>query len=1042
MMNVRFKSWLDSHCFPASGILNSSAIPELMKDSKRQAAAAVPPGVPSRKIFMGSAWLLACLQVVGAAPLEDEFREPPNPAKPGVYWYFMDGNIDRKELIRDLDSMKEAGLGHVLWLEVNVDVPRGPVTMLSEEWMKSFEAGVKHAAKLGIDVTLGTGPGWTGSGGPWIKPEESMQHLVFSECEVRGPARIEQKLTIAPQRDHWWKMLDCDFYEDVAVYAVPAVKPVIANAGEKAFYSRADYMHDGPTFLPAPAVHDEAAPEDIIAPEGIIDLTKFLKPGGTLVWDAPAGKWTVLRFGRRSNGTSNLPAAKPMVGLDHDKFSKQALEKHFDQFCAKLIDRAGPVGSEGKGGLVALHLDSWEMNAQNWSPTLLDEFKRRRGYDFTPWLPTFSGRVVRDRASSERALWDLRLTIQELMLENYVGHFRDLAKQRGLKFSIEHYGGTQIADLELGAFADVPMCEFWSTKYDCSHSAFEAASVAHTLGRPVVSSEAFTGHRDEKGRHYPGSLKNQADWAFAAGVNHIKFHTFVHQALGDDALPGMTMGDWGMRWHRGQTWWPMVGAFHRYLARCSHLLQQGTAVSDVLYLTAEGAPHVFIAPPSALAGAGVLPDKKGYSFDGGAPSVLQQMKVVDGCIGVPGATQYRLLVLPRFETMTPEFLGRIIELVESGATVLGYPPGASPSLVNFPQCDAKVKQLAQTLWGAPPYAAERKVGKGRIILDAGAAEFLQRRPAPTTVKNKESVYPDYAVTARLLEAMKVPEDFRADQPLRHAHRNAAQRDIYFVSNPVDTRVEATATFRVPLGRPQLWNPATGEIRHLPEFKHEGQCTSVPLTFEANESYFIVFAREASAVPAGKGGNFPRLEARSTLEGPWEVSFDPKWGPFDSAQGRRPGEFLFESLQDWTAHPTPGIKYYSGIATYRKTFPFAGETAGAGQRHYLDLGTVHDIARVRLNGKDLGVLWAAPWRVEISSALRQGENRLEIEVANRWSNRLLGDQQEPDKNVRVLKWESGLLEGKEFPAGRYTFSTSRGLGELLPSGLLGPVRLMK
>ncbi|MFN5579707.1 MAG: glycosyl hydrolase, partial [Akkermansiaceae bacterium] len=141
-----------------------------MKDSKRQAAAAVPPGVPSRKIFMGSAWLLACLQVVGAAPLEDEFREPPNPAKPGVYWYFMDGNIDRKELIRDLDSMKEAGLGHVLWLEVNVDVPRGPVTMLSEEWMKSFEAGVKHAAKLGIDVTLGTGPGWTGSGGPWIKP--------------------------------------------------------------------------------------------------------------------------------------------------------------------------------------------------------------------------------------------------------------------------------------------------------------------------------------------------------------------------------------------------------------------------------------------------------------------------------------------------------------------------------------------------------------------------------------------------------------------------------------------------------------------------------------------------------------------------------------------------------------------------------------------------------------------------------------------------------------------------------------------------------
>ena len=422
---------------------------------------------------------------VNADTMEDAFRNPPDSARPGVYWYFMDGNLDRDEMIRDLDSMKEAGLGHVVYLEVNVDVPRGPVEALSPQWLDLFANAVHHAEKIGIDVTLGAGPGWTGSGGPWIKPEESMQHLVFSATEVKGPAAFSGKLPVAPQRDHWWKMLDCDFYEDVAVYAFPACQPTIEDADQKAFYTRPGYSSGhSPAFLPAPAKHAETPKEDVIDP----------------------------------------------------------------------------------------------------------------------------GKII-----------------------------------------VEPYEMTQTADLELGALADVPMCEFWSTKYDCSHAVLEAASVAHTLGKPVVSSEAFTGHRDEKGRHYPGSLKNQADWAFAVGVNHFQFHTFVHKPLGEEARPGMTMGPWGVRWDRGQTWWPMAGGFHRYLARCSHLLQQGRGVSDVLYLTPEGAPHVFNPPPSALAGSGNLPDKKGYSFDGCPPGILKQMTVRNGLVGVPGGTSYRLLVLPRFD---------------------------------------------------------------------------------------------------------------------------------------------------------------------------------------------------------------------------------------------------------------------------------------------------------------------------------------------------------------------------------------------------------
>lgn len=988
-------------------------------------------------------WIFAALCWLGAAfgrpahgaCLEEEFRNPPDSARPGVYWYFMDGNLDRDEMIRDLDAMKEAGLGHVVHLEVNVNVPRGPVVSLSPQWLEMFGDAVRHAEKIGIGVTVGSGPGWTGSGGPWIAQEESMQHLVVSETNLKGPSAFRGQLPVAPQRDKWWKMQECDFYQDVAVHAFPACKPTIGDAAQKAFYGRGHYSaNEGTAFIPAPARHPDTPAGDRIDPEMIIDLTDKLAADGTLVWDVPPGEWTVLRFGRRSNGTSNRPASHPVVGLDHDKFDRGLLDKHFAHYGAKLIAAAGLPAPGSTGGLQAMHLDSWEMNAQNWNPQLLREFQQRRGYDFTPFLATLSGRVVRDRAASERALWDFRLTIHELILENYAGHLRTLAHRHGLRFSVEPYGLTQTADLDLGALADMPMGEFWSTKYAFGDGCITAASVARVHGKPVVAAEAFTGHRDERGRSHPWSLKNQADWALAIGINQFQIHTFTHQALGETAHPGMTMGEWGIRWDRHQTWWPMVGAFHRYLARGSQLLRQGTAVSDVLYLTPEGAPNAFHPPASALAGSELLPDKKGYSFDGSSPAWLKDMVVEDGRFGIRGGTFYQLLVLPRFETMTPAVLKDVIRLVESGATVVGYPPSASPSLVDFPTCDDEVKRLAVSLWGEPPYAAERKVGRGRVVLDAGAQKFFSSNPTPNFKKSGDSVYPEYAVTASLLEKAGIPEDFQSDHPLRFTHRRTATANIYFVANPADQTVNCNAVFRIKDGTPQLWDPVTGEIRSLPQFEQEGERTRVPLTFAPYQGCFIVFARDGKPAPAGNTGyvNFPEAESLLTLEGAWQLAFDPRCGG--------PKMITLPELQDWTTHAERGIKYYSGIATYRK--PFTHQVSGPAQtgRWFLDLGTVHDIARVRLNGKDLGVVWCAPWQVEVTSAIREGENQLEIEVANRWSNRQLGDTQAPDKDARMLQWANGMLDGKEYKTGRYTFSTAPALGQLLPSGLIGPVTL--
>jgi hypothetical protein len=280
--------------------------------------------------------------------------------------------------------------------------------------------------------------------------------------------------------------------------------------------------------------------------------------------------------------------------------------------------------------------------------------------------------------------------------------------------------------------------------------------------------------------------------------------------------------------------------------------------------------------------------------------------------------------------------------------------------------------------------------------------------------------------------MGVPEDFQSDGPVRFTHRQTEDKDIYFIANTSNSKVETTCKFRVKRGMPQLWNPVTSAIRPLPQFVHERKTTSVPMTFEPHQSFFVVFPRDGkSTQPANADTvNFPKTVPVATLDGAWEVSFDPQWGG--------PDKITFKALEDWTERSERGIKYYSGIATYRKSFDLSRQS---GKRLYLDLGTVHDIARVRLNGRDLGVVWCAPWRVDITGNVKAQANALEIEIANRWPNRLLGDQQPPDKDVRIVKWDSGFLGGREYKTGRYTFATTDGPNTLLPSGLLGPVQLM-
>ncbi len=984
-------------------------------------------------------FLLLCFSFALGADesLREAFMHPPDSARPGVYWYFNDGNMNEKEMIEDLRSMKEAGLRRALFLEVNVGVPQGKVKMMSEPWLDNVSKSFIAAEKMGIDIVLGTGPGWCGAGGPWVKPEEAMQHLVTSEIEVKGPSVYEGELPLGKQHFTQWAPVERPYYEDVAVYAFPRSNPRIGEIEEKALYYRGPISSDPNVnpFLSEPGSDKEKVQGQNIDPRSMIDLTKFLKPGGKLRWEVPPGDWTILRMTRRNTGVVTRPAPEAGIGQETDKLSAKPVEDHLDYYVGSLIKKIGV----DRNPIKTLHSDSWEVGAQNWTKDFLNDFHKRRGYDARPLLPIFSGRVIEEFEKSERFLWDVRQTCSELVTEVHTIAMKNWGSKHGMNLSIEPYDMNPAGDFNLGACADIPMGEFWKETFNSSFSVWNATSIGHVLGKKIVATESFTSAADPW-IEYPTSIKNQGDWALTMGINRFFFHTFAHQPFGDQNRPGMTFGPYGVNWNRGQTWWPMVEDYHDYLSRCSHLMQQGTTTAELLYLTGEDAPCSAYPPEDAFEGVSPILDKRGYGFDLCSPKILiEKASVREGRIVFPGGASYSMLVLPKLKMMTPPLITKIKELVQSGATIVGNPPLKSPSLTNYPTCDQTVRKLSQEIWGSlktPSKVTHRPFGLGSVYWGG-------ELNSPVIPKVRGSIYPSYEATSKILKSRGVLQDFIGNGKIRYAHHQLEDGEFYFISNRTNEKTVSPCVFRVATGTPELWNPISGETTPLVSYEQKGGVTALTIPFESHQSYFIFFKQKKGndlhhgQTTASNNSpstiDFPNSEVVLDLSKSWEVSFDPRWGG--------PKKTSFETLHDWTTSDQRGIKYYSGIAAYSKTFNF---TPDANKRVYLNLGVVHDMARVYLNGKDLGVVWTAPWEVELTQKLKKGKNELKIEVVNRWPNRLIGDSQPEDANVRTLQWPEGLLEGKKIQTGRYTFTNStqfyKADSPLLPSGLLGPVTL--
>ena len=1089
-----------------------------------------------KKLLSATAVLLtalACTPQNSMEELQKGWENPPQSARNRVWWHWMNGNITKDGIRKDLQWMKDTRQGGVH----NFDAALGTPTIvdkrliyMDEGWKDAFAYAVKVADSLGLEFTVASAPGWSSTGGPWVSEKDAMKKLVWSEAYASGNVNMA-----LPEPPHTTGAFldgapagrgsagtDYEYYEDIAVIAVkqPADRQTAAALGAKVTASGGNFTlqqltngsisdavmlprddkagfawiqyefpepvtiksmkmvgaggggfgggtpatqlessDDGKTFTrvcyvrggnvaqvtmsvpvttakyfrirvdnprasgggffgmgggpsappagtmiaelelypysrvhrfedkaafssasnltsaPTPTVENEAFP----SAEDVVDVTEYYQ-NGKLTWNAPAGNWKIIRYGWSLTGKQNHPAPLEATGLEVDKLDPEAWTRYFHTYLDMYKDAAG--GMIGQRGVQYVLTDSYEAECETWTPAMFSEFQNRRGYDLRKWLPVLSGEIIGSPQQSDAFLFDWRATIGELIADNYTLLSKIAKEDYGMlgRYTESHEGGrAYVGDgMDLKATAEVPMSAMWVTApwvpvgpdgqpdmsvYDADDK--ESASVAHIYGQNIAAAESMTapGGGGKSYSYHPGNLKYVADRELSNGINRFVIHESAHQP--DDVhVPGMSLGGIGQWFNRHDSWAPMAGIWADYMSRSCFMLQAGKNVADVLYYYGEDAnvTSTFSVKPAV---------PLGYQWDYLNPDgLLNHISYSNGQLVYTGGTAYKVLWMDRnMEVMSMPVLRKIASLAQAGAWIGGVRPSRPASLTDDA---AAFEALVADIW------------------DSGRKNVVETKEL-----------------ADLLKAAGISEDVNIPAGYKFLHRTLEGADIYWVNKPAKDYQTVTLSFRVNGLKPMLWHPDNGVQEEVSYTRHDGR-TDVILNLVPDDAVFVVFSgkadKEYTVSAATKKSEMP-------LEGTWTVQFQEKRGAPASAE--------FAALGSYTDSSEAGIKYFSGIAQYTKSFE-----AQPGEKTVLDLGHVADLAEVYVNGEYCGAAWKEPYLVDISKAVKPGSNSLEVKVANVWVNRLIGDEQPGATRI-------GWTDARGF----------NGQEPLLPAGLLGPVKVI-
>jgi hypothetical protein len=1110
--------------------------------------------VTTKKAFLFSTAFVLCFNCFSQTkndPIYLNFFTPPNSAKPRVWWHWMNGNITKDGIRKDLEWMQRVGIGGFQNFDAALGTPQiveKRLTYMTPDWIDAFRFTTRLADSLHLEMAIAGSPGWSESGGPWVKGEDGMKKIVWTETNVKGGGskivlpkpqdvtgpfqNISKGLEFGESGDNGKKY---HLYKDVAVvaYKLPAadvsmkdLNPTVTSSGGKFTLSqlidgdletknllprdstngygwiqfaftqpqtikaitmvgggnpgvfgfgadakdsrKLEASEDGTHFtlvsiIPPGAVLEQtislpattakyfrvtvknppppanigsefgfsgipikdpggteiaeivlhtadrinnfeekdafapvgdldkkitASTNDVIATSDIIDLTNKLNADGSLNWTAPPGIWNIVRFGYSLMGINNHPASPEATGLEVDKLDPAAIKRYFTNYLDQYKNATGGLMGS-KGGLQYIITDSWEAGAQNWTANLPTEFQKRRGYNMIPWLPVLTGHIIKSAGASEQFLFDFRKTLSDLVAEYHYDGLTKILAARGMKrYSESHEDGRAlIADgMEVKRTAAIPMSALWTpnpfinqndqTKHTIDIR--ESASVAHIYGQNLVAAESLTalGIGGTAWAYCPENLKPSVDLELANGLNRFVIHCSVHQPV-DDKIPGLGLGPFGQWYTRHETWAEQATAWNAYLSRSSYLLQQGKFVADIVYYYGEdnNITNLFGKRPPSI--------PEGYNYDFiNSDALIHLLSVRNGRLVTPSGMSYRVLVLDSSAIkMSLPVLRKINALVKEGAVITGVKPVATPSLSDDQN---EFKKLVAETWAS----SNTKVSSGKALSE---------------VLNELRVIPDFSFDK--------PE---SDTKLLYVHRKLADRDIYWVNNRKDRTEHVQAQFRTAGKVPILWHAETGTTEQV-SYTIANGTTKVDLYLESNDAVFVVFKDRA----ARSSVQLPTKQQKEllTVIGPWNVAFQEKRGAPPSAK--------FNQLKSYTDNADPGIKYFSGIATYTKTITAEASWFVARNELWLDLGDVKNLAEVIVNGKSLGIIWKKPFRVNAATALKPGDNKVEIKVTNLWVNRLIGDAQ-PGVTNKITYTTMPFYQANS---------------KLLPSGLLGPVRVV-
>lgn len=936
--------------------------------------------------------LAGCLQLhaQNVGTVAQQFQTPAKAYRPMVRWWWPGGDVKDEELRHEIQLLDGANIGgaevqpFVIGLNPDMsEADRARVnSYLSPEFFAHLGAALKEASSRGMWLDYTFGSGWP-FGGAGITPELASVELLSAHQTIYGPAHFHGAIQMP--------LLDTSISNDAKLpqgwlerfKQREKLVAVVAIRGNDVRY----FPNQGPDQAP------EVKETGQLEPSSSVVLTDHMTPDGTLDWVVPKGTWQVFAFKEMPTGGRVVggAGAGPQFVLDH--MSAQA----FDVYAEHVGDTARQYDGQYFGkGLRAIFCDSLEVQANlYWNDDFLEQFRKLRGYDLTPYLPILKvpGLGVPYSATSARLpLYDIKgigdrvrsdywQTVSDVMIASLYSPFNQWAAKNNLLSRVQAHGSPTDLLRVYGA-ANIPETEdlYDNGRYDFLKM---ASSGADLYGRKIVGSESFVWY----GKLYqttPEKIKRFADELLTAGINEIIYHGFPYTYM-DRPYPGWTPfhengGAFSSDVNQTNPFWPYFPRINQYITRLQYLSQTGTTVAPVaLYRSTLAYDAIVPSPPEPEIDTRLM--AAGYNFDHIDTYTLMISKVVDSQLISPGGHAYGALVIPQQKEISTKLADQLLEFARQGLHIvfIGDAPKEEPEVVG-----------------------------GQLPTNSGPS-----LPKSLLSANGVSETSNATVAVKVLESYLKPNLHFEGESLPFIEKRIGKLDIFFLRNPDDAAkqvmIDSAAT-----GTPEIWDPWTGTIRPLAQFERKEADIRLPLHVDPYGSVLLVF--DPDGTPAGDP-----IDMSAPTETATQIVVGQNGWKFHGI-GIGPGsqpetvDMELQNLTDWTLNDQ--LKNFSGRGQYTTTVEVPDNFVGPDRRIVLDLGDVGNVAEISVNDKALPALLLRPYRTDVTQLLHSGNNVLQITVVNTLFNGL-------------------SAKGDNL---NYSSERTNAPNELMSSGLIGPVRI--